>query len=210
MVSEDGFMATALTPGEHADRFSHTDFDGKMLLEFKEDRRIAVCIPARNEATTVGPVVDAILSTLGASSGDVPLIDEVVVTDDGSTDRTAAEAAEAGARVIAAEAPHGGKGQAMRSALQATDADLIAFVDADVTNFEPHFVTGLLGPLLTTDHVALVKGFYTRPLHGDPTGGGRVRAARASRRQRDAFRQAGHQSRAAEVGRAYRRNQRRP
>ena len=35
-------------------------------------------------------------------------------------------------------------------------------------------MTGLLGPLLTTEHVALVKGFYTRPLHGDPTGGGRV------------------------------------
>ena len=50
----------------------------------------------------------------------------------------------------------------------------MAFLDADVANTTPAFVTGLLGPLLTTDHVALVKGFYTRPLHGDPTGGGRV------------------------------------
>jgi glucosyl-3-phosphoglycerate synthase len=173
-VSEDGFMATALTPGEHADRFSHSQFDAKLLLECKGDRRIAVCIPARNEASTVGPVVDAVLSTLGTSTGDVPLIDEVVVTDDGSTDRTAAEAAEAGARVIAAEAPHGGKGQAMRSALRATDAELIAFVDADVTNFGAHFVTGLLGPLLLDDSLTLVKGLYKRPLHGEPDGGGRV------------------------------------
>ena len=43
-----------------------------------------------------------------------------------------------------------------------------------MANTTPAFVTGLLGPLLTTDHVALVKGFYTRPLHGEPTGGGRV------------------------------------
>ena len=33
----------------------------------------------------------------------------------------------------------------------ATDADLLAFVDADVTNFGPHFVTGLLGPLLVDE-----------------------------------------------------------
>ena len=164
-------MATALTPGEHPDRFSHTEFDGKILLEYKGDRRIAVCIPARNEAATVGPVVDAILSSLGAPSGDVSLIDEVVVTDDGSTDRTAAKAAEAGARVVAAETPHGGKGQAMRSALRATDADLIAFLDADVTNFEPHFVAGLLGPLFFDDSLTLVKGLYKRPLHGEPDGG---------------------------------------
>jgi glucosyl-3-phosphoglycerate synthase len=47
-------------------------------------------------------------------------------------------------------------------------------VDADVTNFGPHFVTGLLGPLLLDDSYGLVKGFYRRPLHGVPDGGGRV------------------------------------
>ena len=62
----------------------------------------------------------------------------------------------------------------MAAALAASTGDIVAFLDADVANTTPAFVTGLLGPLLTTDHVALVKGFYTRPLHGDPTGGGRV------------------------------------
>ena len=57
----------------------------------------------------------------------------------------------------------GGKGQAMAAALGASAGDLVAFLDADVANTTPAFVTGLLGPLLTTDHVALVKGFYTRP-----------------------------------------------
>ena len=37
-----------------------------------------------------------------------------------------------------------------------------------MTNFEPHFVTGLLGPLLLDDSLALVKGFYRAPLHGEP------------------------------------------
>ena len=68
----------------------------------------------------------------------------------------------------------GGKGQAMAAALEAAAGDILVFLDADVANTTPAFVTSLLGPLLTTDDVALVKGFYTRPLHGEPTGGGRV------------------------------------
>ena len=87
----------------------------------------------------------SIVSTLAAPTGGVPLVDEIMVVDDGSDDRTAELARRAGARVIAAQARRGGKGQAMRSALKATEGDLIVFVDADVTNFGPHFVTGLLG-----------------------------------------------------------------
>jgi glucosyl-3-phosphoglycerate synthase len=68
----------------------------------------------------------------------------------------------------------GGKGQAMGAALAASHGDLVVFLDADVANTTPAFVTGMLGPLLFFDDIALVKGFYTRPLHGDPTGGGRV------------------------------------
>ncbi len=104
----------------------------------------------------------------------MPLVDEVVVVDDGSTDGTGAIAARAGARVIVGETATGGKGQAMRVALREAQGDLIAFIDGDVTNFGPHFVTGLLGPLLTDDGVSVVKGFYRRPLNGVPDGGGRV------------------------------------
>jgi glucosyl-3-phosphoglycerate synthase len=166
-------MATALTPGEDTGRYSHTHFDAEALAQSKAGRRVAVCIPARNEAGTVGPVVQSIVTALTRAGG-VPLVDDVVVVDDGSRDQTAEVARQAGARVIPAEAPHGGKGQAMRTALAATDGDIVAFVDADVTNFGSHFVTGLLGPLLDDDSVRLVKGFYRRPLHGVPDGGGRV------------------------------------
>jgi hypothetical protein len=68
----------------------------------------------------------------------------------------------------------GGKGQAMAAALAASSGDVVVFLDADVANTTPAFVTGMLGPLLFTDDIALVKGFYTRPLHGDPTGRRRV------------------------------------
>ena len=89
-------------------------------------------------------------------------------------------AAAAGARVVrAAEVlgQHGGgpgKGQALWRAVFASDGDIVAFLDADVTNFRPSFVAGLLGPVLAHDDVALVKAFYERPLDGQATGGGRV------------------------------------
>lgn len=167
-------MSIAPPSGEDAGRAPSLPPDAPTLAAAKGDRTIAVCIPARNEAATVGPIVDSIVTTLTDRPGGVPLVDEVVVVDDGSEDGTADLARRAGARVIRSESRGGGKGQAMRSALIATDADLIAFVDADVSNFGPHFVSGLLAPLLIDDSVTLVKGYYRRPLHGSPDGGGRV------------------------------------
>lgn len=176
------------TPSEDRDGsrriFGHADFDIQALIEAKGDRKISVCIPARNEASTVGAVVGSITQALTAVGGGAPLLHEVLVVDDGSTDGTAEVAQEAGAVVVgdpgqAAEPPaarsgFGGKGQAMRVGLEACKGDIIAFVDADVTNFGPHFVSGLLGPLLLDHGVSLVKGFYERPLYDAPAGGGRV------------------------------------
>lgn len=166
-------MGRTSTHGGGTRHYRHTDFDLRSLAVLKGDRRVAVCIPARDEAATVGSVVGAIVPGLTGGAG-IALVDEVIVTDDGSTDGTAEAAAEAGARVVAAGSPRGGKGQAMRTALEASDSDLVVFVDADVSNFGSHFVTGLLGPLLNDDSLSLVKGSYRRPLHGLPDGGGRV------------------------------------
>jgi glucosyl-3-phosphoglycerate synthase len=125
---------------------------------------VSVVIPARNEERTVAGVVSAIVR-LAADTG---LIDEVVVMDSDSTDATGAVAAHAGAAVHRARdvAPElggwPGKGEALWKSLLVTKGDLLVFVDADLTHWGPHFVTGLLGPLLADPQVLLVKGFYER------------------------------------------------
>lgn len=143
------------------------------LAQSKAGRTVSVCVPARNEESTVGAVVTAVRA-LTAAGGGAGLVDEVVVVDDGSSDATATVAQAAGAVVVAGPQGGGGKGAAMRCALEHTSGDLVVFLDADVEGFGPHYVAGLLMPLLTTEDVALVKGCYDRPLHGRPREGGRV------------------------------------
>ncbi len=177
-MRDDGDM-TDVAPGETGEsttsrRHVHSEFDAGTLAAAKAGRVVSVCIPARNEAGTIGPIVRTVVSELTLQGGGVDLVDEVVVIDDGSTDTTATEADAAGARVVRGATPSGGKGQAMRVGLEASTGEIVAFVDGDVANFEAHFVTGLLGPLLTDDDVTVVKGFYRRPLHDAPDGGGRV------------------------------------
>jgi glucosyl-3-phosphoglycerate synthase len=133
----------------------------------KQGRRVSVVLPARDEESTVGAIVGSIREHLVER---VPLVDEVLVVDSRSRDATAAVALAAGARVVGQdEMTRGlprleGKGDALWAGLAATDGDLVAFVDADLREFQPAFVTGLLGPLLTDESVSFVKGFYHRPL----------------------------------------------
>ena len=158
---------------------SFLDFDPMSLARsrWQSGTTISVCLPARNEAATIGAIVRAIRRDLVETSG---LVDEVVVMDDGSTDHTADEAAAAGARVesvtaVLPELPAGsGKGNVMWRSLWATRGDLICWVDADVRGFDPRLVVGMIGPLLSNEDVDLVKGFFRRPAEGLPHGGGRV------------------------------------
>jgi glucosyl-3-phosphoglycerate synthase len=62
----------------------------------------------------------------------------------------------------------------MWKSLFVTTGDLVVFMDADLTDWDTHFVPGLLGPLLTWPDVQLVKGFYERPGEQGPLDGGRV------------------------------------
>jgi len=138
---------------------------------------VSLVVPARNEAGTVGDVVARVRERLVDT---VSLVDEIVVIDSDSTDATYDVAASAGADVHrSAEirpdlGSHPGKGEAMWKSLFVTDGDLIVFMDADLTDWDTHFVPGLLGPLLTWPDVQLVKGFYERPGEQGPLDGGRV------------------------------------
>jgi glucosyl-3-phosphoglycerate synthase len=138
---------------------------------------VSVCLPARDEEATVGRVIATVHRCLVEQ---LPLVDEIVVMDDGSTDATGDAARAEGARVFSVggllpELPPGsGKGNAMWKSLYACHGDIMCWVDADIRNFRADFVTRLLAPLLNDPTVGMVKGFYRRPLHGDPTGGGRV------------------------------------
>ena len=154
--------------------FDHAAFEAGALAALRAGRSISVCLPARDEERTVGAIVTAVRRALTTEGGGVDLVDEVLVVDDGSVDGTAAVAAAAGARVVAGDGTGGGKGRALQVALAESHGDLLVFLDADVENFAAHYVTGLLGPLLSDDDVALVKGYYERPVDGDPSGGGRV------------------------------------
>jgi glucosyl-3-phosphoglycerate synthase len=150
------------------------------LLAAKGETRVSLVVPARNEAATVGDVVTRVRSALVDT---VALLDEVVVIDSDSTDATYEVATDAGAVVhrSAEVRPDlgstGGKGEAMWKSLFVTTGEVLVFMDADLLDWDTHFVPGLLGPLLTEPDVALVKGFYERPLldgEGGPLDGGRV------------------------------------
>jgi glucosyl-3-phosphoglycerate synthase len=149
------------------------------LTAARAGRTVSVVLPALDEEATVGGVVAAVRPLLGT------LVDEIVVVDSGSTDATAARARAAGARVVSRDAVlpevpiRPGKGEVLWRSLAATSGDLVVFLDSDLVDLGPDFVVNLLGPLLTVDGVALVKGFYHRPLRISDadaalTGGGRV------------------------------------
>ncbi|MEV8033149.1 glucosyl-3-phosphoglycerate synthase [Streptomyces sp. NPDC086182] len=138
---------------------------------------VSVVLPALNEEETVGEIVAIIRHDLMQQ---VPLVDEIVVVDSGSTDRTSAVAAAAGARVVHRDdilpripaVP--GKGEVLWRSLLVTSGDIVCFIDADLKEFSSDFVSGIVGPLLTEPGVDLVKAMYDRPLGGATGQGGRV------------------------------------
>jgi glucosyl-3-phosphoglycerate synthase len=132
----------------------------------KQSTSIAVVIPAKNEANTIGAVLDAVRHY-------PEFVDELVVINDHSNDDTTTVADHHGARVIALLG-RSGKGEAMQAGLEGTTSEIVVFLDADVLNTTPEFVPRLVQPLLERGDIELVKGYYERPLHNMPTGGGRV------------------------------------
>lgn len=125
---------------------------------------ITVCLPALNEAATIGPICQTIRSLL-----DVGVVDQLVVVDSGSSDDTVARARAAGAEVFAAadllpgvHAP--GKGGTLWKSLSVAKGDVVLWLDSDTRNFDETFVTRLVEPFLRSEHTRMTKAFYERPL----------------------------------------------
>ncbi len=155
--------------------FEVDDCASSLLVAAKAGRTVSMCIPCRDEAATIGPLVSVIRRELMGSGN---IVDELIVLDDRSTDDTARVAAHAGARVVSIDdvhAAHGwghGKGNALWATLLVSHGDFLVWCDGDVTSFEPDWVVKLLAPLLDDDSVALVKALYHRPTRYG--GGGRT------------------------------------
>jgi glucosyl-3-phosphoglycerate synthase len=157
--------------------------DLERLMELKEDQGISIslALPALNEEETVGKVIKTVKTAL---MDEVPLLDEMVLIDSGSEDKTREIAADMGIpvyihqEVLPQYGAFIGKGEALWKSLYVVDGDIIAWIDTDIKNIDPRFVYGILGPLLDNPRIRFSKGFYRRPLRqGDKTvagGGGRV------------------------------------
>ncbi|MEO8247353.1 MAG: glucosyl-3-phosphoglycerate synthase [Chloroflexota bacterium] len=163
----------------HAGEFS--DIRKLVALKEKAGLTVSVGLPALNEEKTLGLVIKRVKTAL---MDRFPLIDQLVVIDSDSTDRTIEIATDLGvpvyrhSQILPETGSHRGKGEALWKSLHVLDGDIVAWIDTDISNIQPRFVYGLLGPLLREPRIQYVKGFYQRPIREGakliPEGGGRV------------------------------------
>jgi glucosyl-3-phosphoglycerate synthase len=157
--------------------FHHSDFPPERLAAGRS-ASVSICLPARDEAPTIGPILEQLIPLREQG-----VVDQVLVVDQ-SSDGTAQIARELGAEVHAAAelmpdfGPVLGKGDQLWRALPVLRGEIVCFLDADSELFGAHFACGLIGPLLERAELAFVKGYYRRPFRVGatvlPDGGGRV------------------------------------
>jgi nucleotide-binding universal stress UspA family protein len=155
--------------------------DELVRLKRQQGVTISLGLPALNEEETLGPIIRSVKTEL---CDRYPLLDEIVLIDSRSTDRTREIAAELGIPVhvhqdvLPQYGTYHGKGEALWKSLYVLRGDIIVWIDTDIDNIHPRFVYGLIGPLLKDRRIKFVKGFYKRPIRGpgglQATGGGRV------------------------------------
>ncbi len=163
----------------HAEEFANLHW----LLERKQEQNltISLALPALNEEAMVGKVIRTIQRALMEQA---PLLDEIVLIDSNSTDRTREIAASLGVPVYIHQellpevGARRGKGEALWKSLLVTKGEIVAWIDTDIANIDPRFVYGILGPLIANPNLHYVKGFYQRPIFAagalQAAGGGRV------------------------------------
>ena len=150
--------------------YQYNDMNLKELEKIKLEKNlsVAVVIPTLEEESTIYFLLDLLTKKL---VNDCKIIDELVVIDGGSKDKT-----EDLCRLFKdvkffnqvdilnnMELPNKGKGEALWKSLYVTKSDIVIYVDADIKNFDERFVVGILGPMLLNDKIKFVKGYYDRP-----------------------------------------------
>lgn len=157
--------------------------DLKHLVRLKEQQGLTISLglPTLNEAKTIGKIIRTMRAQFIER---YPLLDEIVVIDSNSTDRTVEIAQDLGvpvyrhSEILPECGAYVGKGEALWKSLFVLKGDVIAWIDTDIVNIHPRFVHGILGPLIREPRLMYVKGFYQRPLRVgrklEARGGGRV------------------------------------
>src|SRR5687767_525110 len=112
---------------------------------------ISVIIPALNEEKTIGNVVKFCLAD--------PLVAEVIVVDDRSTDYTAEKAFKSGAKVIISDVR--GKGISMKDGIREAYNEIVVFLDGDIDPYPEKTIRSLVDPILD-DKADFVKGAFAR------------------------------------------------
>jgi glycosyltransferase involved in cell wall biosynthesis len=146
-----------------------------------QKQTISVILPTLNVAHTLYGIIQTLQKRMVEQ---VPLIDEIILIDSGSTDQTCKIAENLGVpvfnhhEILPVYGARAGKGEALWKSLYVTRGDILVWVDTDVFEMHPRFIYGLIGPLLMYNRLKFIKGFYRRPLQlGDrliENAGGRV------------------------------------
>jgi glycosyltransferase involved in cell wall biosynthesis len=111
-----------------------------LRLRRSNQQKISVIIAAYNEQETIFQVLRTVEGH--------PLVDEIIVVDDGSKDGTAERAAQTSAKIIRLES-NGGKAGAMDAGVSAARNDTILFLDADIVGLTHEIITLTVSPVLT-------------------------------------------------------------
>jgi len=118
------------------------------------EENISAIIPAYNEAKNIGRVLKLLK--------DCKFIDEIIVVDDGSTDRTGIVAREAGDRRlrIITHGQNQGKGAAMATGISASNNDLLLFLDSDLVGLKEEHILKILSPIVFSREADLSLGVF--------------------------------------------------
>ncbi|MDD5710904.1 MAG: glycosyltransferase [Candidatus Colwellbacteria bacterium] len=146
--------------------FRHQEFNLKRLIAEKKSKGLTVglALPVCNEEGTLGKTIEVVRGCRG-------LIDELIVVDSNSKDKSKAICKEMGVPFIndfRASKDLGvrfgrGKGWNLWASLYYLKTDIIIWIDSDIENIGEQFITGLVGPMIVDSKIDFVKCYYERP-----------------------------------------------